>query len=377
MGIRKDRLKKVLIWLLASMTMVVFIACGSSDDDDDDDDDVVTNVTISGYVMDPYCANTPVFLDANGNGAADADEPQTITDANGGYVFTNPTAVGPVTSEGCSDNATGLTNPGQMVSRTPTAGQNDIVNVSYITTLAQRLVDQGQTQTDASANVMTLIGLPSTYDAFSTNFIEQTKSADATQAQDAVNACTTNSLLGSLVSSTFDVVQSGVSQGSAVSSAEISQSVIDSLLTQSTGSSITNAITNAQVVQSVISAASTQVASTLGANYNQASVDATSSALAAAIASVNSQTQQIVQSSANPTQALVSTAAAQRVLDTATTTAQQVVAGTQTSEALNSFTDTTTVQNQIATEATQVDPTTVNPDVPATPATGSSGGTGD
>ena len=130
-------------------------------------------------------------------------------------------------------------------------------------------------------------------------------------------------------------------------------------------------------MQSAINAASAQTASTLGANYNQAAVDNTTSALAAALSTVNTQVQQLVQSSANPTQALVSTAAAQRVLDTATTTAQQVVAGTQTSEALNSFTDTTTVQNQIATEATQVDPTTVNPDVPATPATGSSGGTGD
>ena len=373
MGIPKDRLKKVLIWVLASMTMIGFIACGSSDDDDDDDD-VVTNVTVSGYVMDPYCANTPVFLDANNNGVADTGEPQTVTDTNGRFQFVNPSAVGPVTSEGCNDNATGLTNPGQMVSRTPAQGQDDVVNVSYITTAAQNLVSQGQTVQQASDNVMAMLGLSNNYDAFATNFIEQTKSADPTQAQDAVNACTTNSMLGSVVSTAIDVVQSGASQ--SVDPSQVTNAIVSSIITQSSGQTLLNTISTPQAVQAAITSASTQVASSLGTNYNQSAVESVVTQAAAAISTVVTQTVQRVQSSSTPTQALVNTAAAQQVMDAAATTAQQVVTGTADSTALNSFTDSATVQSQIENQTAQVDPTTVNPDV-TTPGTGSSGGTGD
>lgn len=380
MGIRKDRLKKVLIWLLASMTMVVFIACGSSDDDDDDDDDVVTNVTISGYVMDGYGSDATVCIDTNDNGEIDADEPQTTTNATGFFFFSrNPSdPTGDILSEGGTDITTGNTLP-PMTTPAPTQGADSTVVITPVSTLVNdRVKNLGEDTQTANNNVASALGLSDTFNLISYNFVEGTKSSDPTASQASVTLAAVASQITSLFNTANSMASTSLTQTASVEKtvAGTISSYVNALI--SGGSQVTDTLMNSQSVGGALDSVANAISSSQGANFNATTYSQTAANVALIIADTNTQVLQAVQSSTDPFAALTTIVAGSKTQNVVAQTAQEVITGSADSTALQNFT-TTVIQEQIQTQASQVDQTTLAPDVSdnPTPATGSSGGTGD
>ena len=383
MGIPKDRLKNVLIWLLASMTMIVFIACGSSDDDDDDDDEVVTKITVSGYVMDGYGSGATVCIDTNNNNAIDADEPQTTTNSTGYWSITrnagDPT--GNIISQGGTDISTGQPLMSMSTPAPSTTENSTRVLSPGSTMVVNRMDTTGENAQTAENNVLAAIN--PNFSAFSNigltdyNYIEGSQSNDQSTANAAVTIANVSAQISNLITAAVTTAQ-GASSGT-VDSTEVIGTIMGFLNSQiNSTQSIDNILENSQSISQALSNVGDTLSSSQGGNFNLNSFTQTGNTLATVLAETNKQTTQAVQSSSGSLDALTTIAASSKVTENIAQTAAQVAQGTADQTALQAY-DTTAIQNEIQQQAQNVDQSTVAPDVSNNPttATGSAGGTGD
>ncbi|MEM1391712.1 MAG: LamG-like jellyroll fold domain-containing protein [Cyanobacteria bacterium P01_H01_bin.150] len=121
----------------------------------------------SGTVSQSYIEGATVFFDSNLNGIHEEGEPVAITDANGKYDLevpllffdTNDNGVidpeeGQIVTEGGTDSSSGIT------LKTPLMAAYGSQMVTPLTTLKQKLVEDGFTPEEAETQVKTALGLP-------------------------------------------------------------------------------------------------------------------------------------------------------------------------------------------------------------------------
>ncbi|MCF7970801.1 MAG: hypothetical protein K9L22_06510, partial [Methylococcaceae bacterium] len=207
----------------------------------------VINTAIDGYI-----AGATVFIDINGDGIQNADEPSTITDALGNFRFSGTLPEGQIVSIGGTDITTDqpflgvLTAPSGSTTITP------------LTTLINALIKSGQaTNTDTAESLLfAAFGIPrvdlSTFDpinvALNTNASNEDK-AIAIKLQ-ALTAQIINVMLV-----TTELINEGNASGGI-----ISQFAIDSLLSSIVSASENNQtldLSNQQTISSLITTAAT------------------------------------------------------------------------------------------------------------------------
>ena len=140
-----------------------------------------------GVVIDNYIVNTTVFLDLDGNGQHDADEPFGISDENGGFNFGGFSILdhdanlngsldpdeASIVAIGGIDTATGLS------LETPLRATPEATVVSLLTSLVAELVDQGFTIEEANAFVLNAFSIPADIEINTFDPIEATRNNEA------------------------------------------------------------------------------------------------------------------------------------------------------------------------------------------------------
>lgn len=106
----------------------------------------------SGKVIDGYLAGATVFLDVDGDGEQDANEPSTTTDANGNFVLRSNQS-GTLIARGGKDTVTNLDFEGVL--KAPPGS----TAVTPLTTLVTQLVKDGASTSAAQAQVLAALGL--------------------------------------------------------------------------------------------------------------------------------------------------------------------------------------------------------------------------
>lgn len=143
----------------SSFSGAATLTVATSDGTATDTDVLTINVARvqSGVVSDGYIAGGTVFIDVDGDGELDPDEPRTTTSANGSYAFAT-NAVGPVVAFGGTNIDTGLPNQVKL-----TAPMGSTV-VNPLTTIVQSLVSTGVPVATATMQVAVALGLPAATD---------------------------------------------------------------------------------------------------------------------------------------------------------------------------------------------------------------------
>jgi Ca2+-binding RTX toxin-like protein len=216
----------------------------------------------SGSVVDGYIVDATVFQDTNGNGIFDAGEPNTTTDAQGGFEITldpaNPGAK--LISYGGTDSSTGQSFAGTM---TAPAGSSVI---TPLTTLVQSLVEKSAadgelisvedanaqlakalgldgedlTQLDPVAEIESEGGNPDAY-AAAAQVASIILAAAAAQGDGEAAAEASEAVAASLAESLLDALTNGTTKGllsddaviaSALEAADVEASAADDIATQ-------------------------------------------------------------------------------------------------------------------------------------------------
>ena len=127
--------------------------------------------TISGTVADGYLVGATVFLDKNGNYQLDADEPSTLTDANGAYTLkVDPADMGkyPIVAMAIKgqtiDKDTNQTVPNSYVLSMPASAISGMANSNFISPMSTLLREKmqgnpGMTFADAMAQLRNQMNL--------------------------------------------------------------------------------------------------------------------------------------------------------------------------------------------------------------------------
>ncbi len=119
---------------------------------------------LNGVAIDGYLQGATVFLDRNGNGTLDSDEPSTVTDSSGRYSL-NTSGLGSaltgvkVLVSGGVDTDTGYAFAGRLSARIEDAQSGQVV--TPLTTLVDAMVEQGLAAdaTLARTQIATVLGL--------------------------------------------------------------------------------------------------------------------------------------------------------------------------------------------------------------------------
>lgn len=148
--------------LLGCALAVTLTACGGGGGGSAGSSTQASATTLSGTVVDGYLQGARVFLDANGNGQADAGEPTATTDANGRYSLdysqvSSPVAGLRVIVTGGIDTDTGYAFTGMLTARADGSRAGQLV--SPLTSLVDALVAQGLSLDDARTKVAAALGL--------------------------------------------------------------------------------------------------------------------------------------------------------------------------------------------------------------------------
>lgn len=127
----------------------------------------------TGKVIDGYVKGATVFADLNGDGVHNEDEPSTTTDAFGNFTLPGVTGFGNLIVSGGTDIATGKPFEGMM---TAPAGSTVI---NPLTTLIDKIMqDSATTAAEATAKVLTSLGLNTGVDLLNFDPIQETIRTD-------------------------------------------------------------------------------------------------------------------------------------------------------------------------------------------------------
>ena len=139
-----------------------------------------------GLVADGYVSGATVFVDVDGDGVLDANEPFTVTDANGDYALDTGGAVGPIRAIGGTNIDTGLAN--LIVLSAPEG--STVINP--LTTIVQTLIENSPTpltEQQAEDQVKTALGIAAGIDLTTFDVLGAADSdPDALAAQKAAAA---------------------------------------------------------------------------------------------------------------------------------------------------------------------------------------------
>ena len=150
-------------WLaLAPLAAAVLVACSGGGGGSGSG--TSASSMLNGVAIDGYLQGATVFLDRNGNGTLDSDEPSTVTDSSGRYSL-NTSGLGSaltgvkVLVSGGVDTDTGYAFAGRLSARIEDAQSGQVV--TPLTTLVDAMVEQGLAAdaTLARAQIATVLGL--------------------------------------------------------------------------------------------------------------------------------------------------------------------------------------------------------------------------
>ena len=138
---------------LSSALLLGITGCGS---DSDDNNGTVAGIAsaVSGIGIDGILVGSKVCIDVNKNNTCDANEPSSITRADGNFTIAATTATGPLLLIGGIDNSTGLPFTGTL--KAPVGSSV----VTPITSAIQSLVESGKSAQEAESDVKVALGLP-------------------------------------------------------------------------------------------------------------------------------------------------------------------------------------------------------------------------
>ncbi|WP_323750990.1 hypothetical protein [Marinobacter sp.] len=176
---------------LAIAATISLTACGGgassgSPSAADNNTDSNQTTTVSGRAADGYLAQARVFIDLNGNGALDSDEPRTDTDGSGFFTLETPSVDAALIVEAIQNLTVDLdTNqpvPNAFTLRAPIVADNAEQFVSPITTMVLNEMDDGQSLEQAKQTVADRLG--TTLDPMD-DFLAAKESTDQSVADNA------------------------------------------------------------------------------------------------------------------------------------------------------------------------------------------------
>jgi hypothetical protein len=253
-------------------------------------------VSGQGKAIDGYLAGSTVFVDLNGNGKLDTNEPKAETDSRGNYQLNGQVA--PVIVVGGTDTASGK--PFEGVLKAP-AGSSV---VTPLTTLVSNLQATGQSLAAATALVAKAVGLDQAgsselllnldpIDALTTN---KDPALAATALKIAAGAANVNNL----VSMTSNLIQAAAGGSGRLSDADaanaVNTSLAKALAAQPSGAAKSIAFTSGTELASLLSTVTSEAAKTLPASVGNA-VNQAAQSLSTAIAPVLASTAKLIESS--------------------------------------------------------------------------------
>ncbi|MES3008056.1 MAG: Ig-like domain-containing protein, partial [Pseudomonadota bacterium] len=115
-----------------------------------------TDGKVKGTVSDGYVAGATVFIDVDGDGTQDDDEPATTTDADGNFLFSGDLPAGSIIATGGTDISTGLPFIGTL------SAPSGAVVITPLTTLAQQMQETNPEKsiTEIEDIIFAAFGLP-------------------------------------------------------------------------------------------------------------------------------------------------------------------------------------------------------------------------
>lgn len=174
-----------------------------------------------GVAIDGYLAGASVYVDLNGNGILDTGEPQSITDANGGYALDGQIAT--VTVVGGVDTASGK--PFEGILRAP-AGSTV---VTPLTTLVSALQESGASLVEATQNVLKALKLDDTVSAADLLTVDPikvlTNSTDSAAINTATKLAVTSANVINLIGMTSKVIQAQAGGASLLDGTALSKEI--------------------------------------------------------------------------------------------------------------------------------------------------------
>ncbi|TSP14659.1 MULTISPECIES: hypothetical protein [Cupriavidus] len=119
--------------------------------------------TLTGKAIDGYLVGATVCLDQNDNGACDASEPTTVTDASGNYgLVVADSAVGKKILVVVDANTHDLSRPGYVFPSSfvlsAVVDGTPIQHITPITTMSQALIESGKSREAAQKAIVSLVG---------------------------------------------------------------------------------------------------------------------------------------------------------------------------------------------------------------------------
>lgn len=197
---------------------------------------------LNGIVQDGYISDATVFVDLNGDGIHTPGEASVTTDAQGN--FTLPAgAFGKIIVTGGTDVLTGLSFNGTFTAPAGSTVANPL------TTLVNKLVEQGQTPAAANRVVTTALGLSTSVNLATFDPIANLSGANAANAQQVLAAAVSVNNLFTVGASALDSASSQLNFRAGF------DAVVDALASRITSSSTSISLNNNAVLRDVLTSA--------------------------------------------------------------------------------------------------------------------------
>jgi hypothetical protein len=204
--------------------------------------------------FDGYLSGSFVFADANTNGSFDAGEASTTTDASGNFTLSGS---GPLILTGGTDISTGLPFTGTLEAPDGSAV------VTPLTTVVEKLVESGDTVTQANDAVTAALGLPAGIDLTTLDAVVGTLSGDAAgtaafkAGSELLDAITLIQAAGGSTDAAYAALAADVAAGSIINLAD---DATIKAIGQSAGLDVAAAQTVASIASETSAALETQLA---------------------------------------------------------------------------------------------------------------------
>lgn len=166
----KTKLKRHRLHLSCAASVIALAACGGgSSGSGDGASPAIVSSQISGAVIDGYIEGAKVCLDLNGNAGCDSGEPTATTTASGSYTLNtagistsglNVIAEIPASAKDSDDGGQTLAAVGKSAYTMATPAEKPNTVTPLTTLLVGKMKTEGLTLSQASAKLLTQLGLP-------------------------------------------------------------------------------------------------------------------------------------------------------------------------------------------------------------------------
>ncbi|MFC7455130.1 FecR domain-containing protein, partial [Insolitispirillum peregrinum] len=259
-----------------------------------------SSISYNGSVIDPHVSGATVFIDYDGDGILDSNEPHTITASDGSYSLTDSLGIGgQVVSVGGIDTVTGLS----IGTLTAPSGSS---TVTPLTTLMQNLISSGAASSASQAQSLVASALGLNLSSINlTNYDPVTRLSGGSATQASLILSTGVMVQNVVAMITATLVGAGASESSALEAA------FTALATAMDGASGRSFLQDPSAISSIISDAASD--SSLSGTIDASKVAAAQTAVAQTISSLSAAMETIISSGGNATALLADLSAAARV----------------------------------------------------------------